>query len=431
MKFDVLKDFNVFAHNEIVMKNADCEGVMASHRNLVLENYSVGVGYSPFECERDINTLVAGGKVRIKNGVNYSGNTCLQKNKFSNYYKMSNPCGRVIYKQILDFQKCFDNCVSIQHALLNQRVNTVVEGNDTGKLNLKNKYKDEVLFFFINSEVINKARVINLDIETKSKSLVFINVLGSVVDFSNVTLLINNQPCMVENTRNIFWNFVDATEIFINNADFYGTLFSTKGDLKCFNSRIFGNVYCYNVYGNSDIYLCKLSSSAVWYLNNVVGVEYSELGVGNDAKDVRDDKDDKDTTKVNIAQKESDVGVEKTNANTKNVIDINRELEKLDELASKVNVVAYSNLENNNFQKSVSVYFKNLDKVEHSLGLLLTAEAEKYEKALELAECVDDHIKINSSLFKTFKNIKTMQILVNERFQCLETLCKLNKSCKR
>ncbi len=431
MKFDILKDFNVFAHNELIMKNADCEGVMAVHRNLVLDNFSVGVGYSPFECEREINSLVVGGKVKIKNSVNYNGNTCLQKNKFSNYYNMSNPSGRVVYKKLVDFERCFDDCVSIQSFLKNQKANTVVECNDYGKLNLKSKYSDDVLHFFVSSEDLNKADVVNFDIDISSRNLVFINVLGNRVDFSGVTILVNNKKCSCESTRNIFWNFVDKPEIIINNKDFYGTIFSTFGDLKCTNSRIFGNVYCNNIYGNSDIYLCKLSTHIVRYLNKI---EDRVDCFNNNEK--HEEKHEEKHVIINVTEKiEKIEKIEKLEVlveeNVKECIKHKNNYEKQALNLKHVKCGSTKNTacnEHSNLKKSLDFYSANLNKVQHSIGLLFTAEASKYEKALELATCLDDHLKINKSLIKTLKTIKSMQILVNERLESLEALKKLNNS---
>ncbi len=423
MKFDILKDFNVFAHNEIIMKNADCEGVMAAHKNLELENYSVGVGFSPFECKREINSLVAGGKVRIKNSVNYNGNTCLQKNKFSNYYKMSNPSGRVVYRNLVDFEKCFNNCIFIQDFLKNQRANTVVECNELGRLSFKSLYKDEVHHFFVNSDDLNKAKVVNFDIDLRS--LVFINVLGERVDFSGVSLLINNQKLSCKATRNMFWNFVDTSEICMNDIDFYGTIFSTKGDLKCVNSRVFGNVYSYNIYGNSDIYLCSLSNKVVRYLNAI----YDNWDLNKEEHVEINEEIIKDfEIKEEVVQVES-LEENKKHLNINN--DTKSEIKNIEMQILKINAPS-SIIERTKFEKSVNIYIENLNKIEESIGLLLNAEAIKYEKAIGLAESVDDHYKINKSLLKTLKCIKTMQLLVNERLDSvrrIEMMKKIKKSC--
>ncbi len=440
MKFDVLKDFNVFAHNELIMRNADCEGVMAVSRNLVLENYSVGVGFSPFECQKEINSLVVGGKVKIKNSVNYNGNTCLQKNKFSNYYNMSNPSGRVIYRKLVDFESCFSNCVSIQNSLKNQRANTVVESDDFGTLCFKSLYKDEALHFFVNSKVLSNANVVNFDIETDKRSLIFINVIGERVDFSNITMLKNNKKLNCENSKNMVWNFIDTVEIIINNTDFYGTIFSTSADLKCVNSQIFGNVYCYNIYGNSDFYLCKLSKEIVRYLNTVDTriINFNSI-LDKETKENIEQKVDLELLENKIESLQKNNKSDDTTHNTEIKTELKSQkklhnLKAMEDYVTEVKEVKCDDLDYTYFQQAVDIYINNLNKVEHSIGLLLTAEASKYERALELATCVDDHFKINHSLIKTLKNIKTMQILINESLDILDSLkitSKQNKSCKR
>ncbi len=421
MKFDVLKDFNIFAHNEIVMKNADCEGVMAVSRNLVLENYSVGVGYSPFECEKEINSLVAGGKVKIKNSTNYNGNTCLQKNKFANYCHMNTPNGRVVYRKLVDFESCYNNSVEISKFLSNQKINTIIESstqrNDVDTLHFKNLYNDEVLHFFVKAEDLSRTSTINFDVD--SRSLIFVNVLGNRVDFSNINVLINNKAWDCESARNLFWNFVDTAEIFINNMDFYGTIFSTSATLSCINSRLFANVYCFNIYGNSDIYLCKLSANIVRYLNGVLDINTNIYQFQN-IKEHRLEKIENNAT-LEVEQKADNEYLEITNQNNKQTYDLN-ELEVL-----KNKLITEQDFQLNyekakTVSKVTNIYINNLKQIENSLIMLLIAEGERYEKAIELATCVNEHLQINRSVIRTLKSIKTAQILINERLGLVESL---------
>ncbi len=426
MNFSILKEFNVFAHNEIVMKNADCEGVMAVGRNLVLENYSVGVGYSPFECEREINSLVVGGKVKIKNSVNYNGNTCLQKNKFSNYYQMSNPSGRVVYRKLVDFNMCFEYCKNVQDLLKNQKENTVVEVCDSEKIKLKSMYNDEVMHFFIDSEVLSKTKLINIDVE--SRNLVFINVVGKIVDFSGLKVFVNSKERNCESTKNIFWNFINTEEIIINDIDFYGTIFSTTATLNSRNARIFGNVYTYNMYGNSDVYLCKLSSSIIRYLDRIENFdktfnEYQLEKIENlESELVSSTKIVAENTK-NISITENTQEKNTSDKVVEFLIDDYRDEKDIDLLENVTNIeILKENNKNKTLESSSKLYIQNLGKIEDSLCMLLIAEAEKYERAISLATSVEEHFQINKSVIKTLKLIKTTQTLLSERIKCIENI---------
>ncbi len=74
---------------------------------------------------------------------------------------------------------------------------------------------------------------------------------------------------------------------------------------------------------------------------------------------------------------------------------------------------------------AIAKLIKSIAKEEESLGNILYQEGRKIEKALTLAHCIDDLIKIDTSVQKTVKEVSKAELLLLEKFEeAGELLCK-------
>ncbi len=87
-----------------------------------------------------------------------------------------------------------------------------------------------------------------------------------------------------------------------------------------------------------------------------------------------------------------------------------------------------SRLENKNHENkniAIAKLIKSIANEEQSLGNILYQEGRKIEKALTLAKCIDDLVKVDTSVQKTVKEVAKAELLLLEKFEeAGELLCK-------
>ncbi len=75
--------------------------------------------------------------------------------------------------------------------------------------------------------------------------------------------------------------------------------------------------------------------------------------------------------------------------------------------------------------KSIGRLVKSIASEEHSLGDILYQEGRKIDKALCLAHCVDDLVKIDNSVQDTLKEVTKAEILLLQKLEeAGDLLCK-------
>ncbi len=75
--------------------------------------------------------------------------------------------------------------------------------------------------------------------------------------------------------------------------------------------------------------------------------------------------------------------------------------------------------------ESIGRLVKSIAREEHSLGDILYQEGRKIDKALCLAKCVDDLVKIDTSVQDTLKEVAKAEILLLQKLEeAGELLCK-------
>ncbi len=75
--------------------------------------------------------------------------------------------------------------------------------------------------------------------------------------------------------------------------------------------------------------------------------------------------------------------------------------------------------------ESIGRLVKSIAREEHSLGDILYQEGRKIDKALCLANCVDDLVKIDTSVQDTLKEVAKAEILLLQKLEeAGELLCK-------
>ncbi len=83
------------------------------------------------------------------------------------------------------------------------------------------------------------------------------------------------------------------------------------------------------------------------------------------------------------------------------------------------------NNKENNRNIAIAKLIKSIANEEQSLGNILYQEGRKIEKALTLAKCIDDLVKVDTSVQKTVKEVAKAELLLLEKFEeAGELLCK-------
>ncbi len=79
----------------------------------------------------------------------------------------------------------------------------------------------------------------------------------------------------------------------------------------------------------------------------------------------------------------------------------------------------------NNKNLAIAKLIKSIANEEKSLGNILYQEGRKIEKALTLAHCIDDLVKVDTSVQKTVKEVAKAELLLLEKFEeAGELICK-------
>ncbi len=276
MKFDNIEKYSIFAINNLNMKNADCEGNMAVGKNITLENFSIGIGYAPTNTSQNSDALVVGGILNIKNSVNYSGNTIVQKNRTPKNLKMSSPKGTVVLKKVLDFQECYNFLKDISVKLKERSSNALVECIGKNSYELVSVFKNEVQVFNLDLGE-EQVEELHIYLMVDNRSPVIINVSNEKIVLKSIKVYFNNQPCSDGICSRILWNFYNAKEITILNSKFYGTIFAVESAIYLKNSLLVGNVFGSDIYGDSDVVLCRLDIGICRYLSELNRYNYESF----------------------------------------------------------------------------------------------------------------------------------------------------------
>ncbi len=489
MRFDSIERYSVFAINNLNMKNADCEGNMAVGKNITLENISIGIGYAPTSSSQNSDSLVIGGTVNIKNCVNYSGNTIVQKNRYPKNYKMTSPKGSVILKKILDFKECYNFLKDLSNRLKQKTSNALVERIGENTFELISIFKNEIQVF--NLEIGNgEFEELNIYLMVDNRSPIIINVDSEKINLKNVRVYFNNQLCNEGVCSRIIWNFHSAEEIMISNSKFYGTILGVDSAIYLKNSLLYGSVYGGDIFGDSDVILCKLDITLCRYLNDMQNYSYVGTNVKLKNKFIdqyyshsntvtsdkkSDFKSQSISTKENIKTTQSanitkaitynteNQNIENLNKNkvvlndtyeTKIINNLakNKETKKLEETHKKNHVENMgtevfkesktkvspencmidkcSNNANENkknehgFDDEIIInMLKSISQVEEGIAEILKAEAFKIKKSVELAQTVEDYVKLDESLGKTARGLNSLQSLLLSKFEEVMKIC--------
>ncbi len=496
MRFDSIEKYSIFAINNLNMKNADCEGNMAVGKNITLENFSIGIGYAPTSSNQFSNTLVIGGTVNIKNCVNYSGNTVVQKNKYPKNYKMSTPKGSIILKKVFDFLDCHQYLSELSSCLKVKNSNALVEKLGEGRYELMSVFKNEIQIFNLDSlgEYLEE---LNIYFMVDNKSPIIVNVNCEKISLENIKVYFNNQLCTDSFCTRILWNFYNAKEITIKDSKFFGTIFAPNSVLNIKNSVVYGSVYGYDIFGDSDVLLCKLDIGLCRYLNDIQNYSFENINSKNvKLKNKFTDPyyaqtntvvSSNSITKQSISQSSTNsITKTKTNISKNNIqsnsipitnvmqvnnlstkanskedlIDIvdkkdsskvdiklikkSTELNKIYNINESEIIIKNITIDSNNNNKNKNIKTKKNRKVknkynqdtflnilnsiareEEGISEILRAEAFKIKKAVEMADTVEDYIKLDESLSKTVRGLDSLQSLLIYKFE--EVLKMYNK----
>ncbi len=90
----------------------------------------------------------------------------------------------------------------------------------------------------------------------------------------------------------------------------------------------------------------------------------------------------------------------------------------------------HENKKHENKNIAIAKLIKSIANEEQSLGNILYQEGRKIEKALSLSHCIDDLVKVDTSVQKTIKEVAKAEMLLLEKFEeagellCKECICK-------
>ncbi len=352
MKFDSIEKYSIFALNNLNMKNADCEGNMAVGKNITLENFSIGIGYTPTTNSLYSDALVIGGNVNIKNSVNYSGNTIVQRNRAPKNYKMSTPKGSIVLKKVFDFQECGDLLKDISTRLKQRSSNALVENTSENTFELVSIFKNEIQVFNLD---LNEEQVeeLNIYLMVDNRSPIIINVNSEKLVLKNIKVYFNNQLCSEGMCSRILWNFHSAKEITILNSKFYGTILGVNSAIYLKNSLIYGSVFGGDIFGDSDVVLCKLDIALCRYLSDFSNYSY-ESHNGNNVKLKNKFIDPYYSHSNTVTSGKSNT----SQSITKTITTSTQSKSKSGSVSTKYNSDNFSNVENKNITPKLDIDFE-------------------------------------------------------------------------
>lgn len=245
-----MENYNIIILDSMNIQNSDWEGKVAIGKSMIAKNFSLGATSDINIQSTNTNSLVIGDSNFVRNCVNYSGNTVLQKRNsiISNEIVTSN--GAVICDEVLDFSKAKYELCKVSTYLSNKKSSCLIKVKNNFEYDIQQIFKDKMQF--VNLNFRNTVDKYKININVDKDCYLFLTVNSDEVILKNLVVYINNNKITENNSQTIIWN-INAKKIIINDIEIYGNIIAPLSNITLKNSSIFGNLYVNSVTGYGDI----------------------------------------------------------------------------------------------------------------------------------------------------------------------------------